>query len=64
MMKSALICLLGMLSAAPLYAGIMPAATRMVYTEGQREKTLMLANTNAYRFPSGTRRAAGAAHYI
>lgn len=48
MMKSALICLLGMFSAAPLYAGIMPAATRMVYTEGQREKTLMLANTNAY----------------
>lgn len=48
MIKRAIICLLCVLFAAPLYAGVMAASTRLVYTEGQREKTLMLVNTNTY----------------
>lgn len=30
------------------YAGVMAESTRVIYLEGQNERTLMLANTNAY----------------
>lgn len=31
-----------------LYAGILASQTRVIYSEGEREQTLMLANTNEY----------------
>lgn len=46
--KSVAIWLLCLLFATPLRAGIMPAGTRVIYQEGHREVTLMLANTNKY----------------
>lgn len=46
--KSVAIWLLCLLFATPLRAGIMPAGTRVIYQEGHREITLMLANTNKY----------------
>lgn len=42
------ITLLTLLSALPAAAGIMPASTRVIYEAPQREKTLMLVNTNTY----------------
>lgn len=46
--KSVAIWLLCLLFATQLRAGIMPAGTRVIYLEGHREVTLMLANTNKY----------------
>ena len=40
--------LLLMTLAAPAAAGVMAASTRVVYPAGEREKSLMLVNTNNY----------------
>ncbi|HEI8868465.1 TPA: molecular chaperone [Serratia odorifera] len=47
-MKFILINLLSLIVALSAEAGIMPASTRVVYEAHQREKTLMLVNTNRY----------------
>ncbi len=46
-MKSVLL-LLTVLFVQSVEAGIMPASSRMIYRDGDREKTLMLVNTNDY----------------
>ncbi|NDJ58746.1 molecular chaperone [Enterobacteriaceae bacterium 4M9] len=48
MKKRVAIAFLCLLFAAPLHAGIMAAATRVIYPQGHREVSLMLANTNKY----------------
>ncbi|VYU75960.1 molecular chaperone [Metakosakonia massiliensis] len=48
MKKKHLIWLLSFLMAPPLHAGIMPAGTRVIYHAENRERSLMLANTNTY----------------
>lgn len=40
--------LLTVLFVQSVEAGIMPASSRMIYRDGDREKTLMLVNTNDY----------------
>ena len=46
-MKSVLL-LLTVLFVLSVEAGIMPASSRIIYRDGDREKTLMLVNTNDY----------------
>ncbi len=46
-MKSVLL-LLTILFVQSVEAGIMPASSRIIYRDGDREKTLMLVNTNDY----------------
>ncbi len=46
-MKSVLL-LLTVLFVQSVEAGIMPASSRIIYRDGDREKTLMLVNTNDY----------------
>ncbi len=46
-MKSVLL-LLTVLFVQSVEAGIMPASSRIIYRDGDREKTLMLDNTNDY----------------
>lgn len=46
-MKSVVLLFLT-LFACTVEAGIMPASSRVIYREGDREKTLMLVNTNDY----------------
>lgn len=49
MMKTRIVIgFLCLLLATPLRAGIMAAGTRVIYPQGQREVSLMLANTNKY----------------
>ncbi len=48
MKQRVVIGFLCLLLAAPLHAGIMAAGTRVIYPQGHREVSLMLANTNKY----------------
>ncbi|OKP16860.1 fimbrial biogenesis chaperone [Serratia fonticola] len=45
---SLLLLLAGMISVAGVQAGIIASATRVIFTEGENEKSLMLVNTNSY----------------
>lgn len=47
-MRFFFIALLALMATLPAAAGIMPVSTRVIYEAQQREKTLMLVNTNAY----------------
>ncbi|CAI8811183.1 molecular chaperone [Pseudomonas zeae] len=43
-----LMCLVSATTLQKTDAGVMAESTRVIYLEGQKERTLMLANTNAY----------------
>jgi len=48
MMRAAALCVVCLLGVNPACAGLLAAATRVIVGEGQRDVSLMLANTNDY----------------